>query len=151
MTTLCLTIAQHSLIGSRAMQTSTINYQPPIDIVEQFIECWNHRDFAALMEFLSDDIEYHNIPMPMLRGKSAVRDFIATFKHVSAIDWVIHHIASSQQTVLTERTDNFVFANGRSLSLPVMGTFEVRGQLICKWRDYFDLLDFQRQMQAIED
>ena len=144
-------IAQNPLSGSRAMQTSTINYQSPIDIVEQFIACWNQRDFDALVEFLSDDIEYHNIPMPMLRGKAAVRDFIAPFKHVSAIDWVIHHIASSQQTVLTERTDNFVFANGRTLSLPVMGTFEVRGQLICQWRDYFDLLDFQRQMQAIDD
>lgn len=133
------------------MQASNISYRQPIDIVKQFISCWNQRDFDTLMELLTEDIEYHNIPMPMLNGKAAVRDFIAPFEHVSAIDWVLHHVASNQQVVMTERTDTFIFANGKALSLPVMGTFEVRGQLICKWRDYFDLLDFQRQMQAVED
>ncbi|MDE0840674.1 MAG: nuclear transport factor 2 family protein [Porticoccaceae bacterium] len=133
------------------MQASNISYRQPIDIVKQFISCWNQRDFDTLMELLTEDIEYHNIPMPMLNGKAAVRDFIAPFEYVSAIDWVLHHVASNQQVVMTERTDTFIFANGKALSLPVMGTFEVRGQLICKWRDYFDLLDFQRQMQAVED
>ena len=88
--------------------------------------------------------------MPMLRGKIAVRDFFKSFESVEKIDWVTHHIACNNDIVMTERTDTFIFPNGGVLSLPVMGIFHVDGTLIVKWRDYFDMHDFQQQMEAIE-
>ena len=122
----------------------------PIQVVETFIENWNRRDFENIVALLSEDIEYHNIPMPMLRGKIAVRDFFKSFESVEKIDWVTHHIACNNDIVMTERTDTFIFPNGGVLSLPVMGIFHVDGTLIVKWRDYFDMHDFQHQMEAIE-
>ena len=122
----------------------------PIQVVETFIENWNQRDFENIVELLSEDIEYHNIPMPMLRGKIAVRDFFKSFESVEKIDWVTHHIACNNDIVMTERTDTFIFPNGGVLSLPVMGIFHVDGTLIVKWRDYFDMHDFQQQMETIE-
>tara|TARA_B100001029_G_C14944943_1_gene385381 strand:+ start:492 stop:869 length:378 start_codon:yes stop_codon:yes gene_type:complete len=123
----------------------------PIQLIETFINFWNQRDFDSVMSLLSDDIEYHNIPMPILRGKIAVRDFIRPFENVKEIEWVTHHITSNNEVVMTERTDTFVFPNGKTLSLPVMGIFHIQSELITKWRDYFDMLDFQQQMAALED
>jgi limonene-1,2-epoxide hydrolase len=50
--------------------------------------------------------------------------------------------------VLTERTDSFHFGK-QVVSVPVMGVFEFRGDMIARWRDYADIGDFVRQMSAI--
>ena len=55
------------------------------------------------------------------------------------------HIAEANGAVLTERVDNFVMGDGKPLSLPVMGTFEVEQGKIVAWRDYFDLATFTQQ------
>ena len=38
--------------------------------------------------------------------------------------------------------------SGANISLPVMGTFEIDGELIRAWRDYFDLDSYRRQLPA---
>ncbi|MDP1670610.1 MAG: limonene-1,2-epoxide hydrolase family protein, partial [Alphaproteobacteria bacterium] len=59
------------------------------------------------------------------------------------------HIAeASGGVVMTERTDKFLM-NGQWLELPVMGVFEIKDGKIAKWRDYFDLGQFQTQVAAI--
>ena len=47
---------------------------------------------------------------------------------------------------MTERIDDFV-VQGKAVSLPVMGTFEISGGKICRWRDYFDLATFENQLK----
>lgn len=39
--------------------------------------------------------------------------------------------------MLTERVDHFVF-DGKTIDARVMGAFEVAGEKIIAWRDYFD-------------
>lgn len=117
-------------------------------VVEAFITAWNERDYEQVINMLTDDIEYHNIPMPILNGKEAVRSFLEMLGDPDEINWQVHHIAVNGPIVLTERTDNFSYGD-QQVSLPVMGTFEVRGGLIAKWRDYFDLAQFSEQMSAI--
>jgi limonene-1,2-epoxide hydrolase len=71
--------------------------------------------------------------------------FLANCERVA---WEVSHIAEGANgAVLTERLDRFYFKGGKVLTIPVMGTFEfdAAGRL-AKWRDYFDLADFQRQM-----
>jgi len=46
---------------------------------------------------------------------------------------------------MTERVDVFKLP-GKSVELPVMGTFEVNGGKISAWRDYFDLNQFMSRM-----
>jgi len=36
--------------------------------------------------------------------------------------------------------------NGKHVELPVAGVFEIQGGKIAKWRDYFDLQSFTKQM-----
>lgn len=58
---------------------------------------------------------------------------------VTAIDIEILAIAANGNTVLTERIDRMINARGEETSAPrCMGIFEVEGDKITAWRDYFD-------------
>ena len=57
----------------------------------------------------------------------------------------MRHAVANGDVVLTGRVDHFVSAE-RTVSLPVMGTFELEGGLIKAWRDYFDLNQFMNQL-----
>ena len=55
-------------------------------------------------------------------------------------------LAANGRKVLTERINRFTI-NGKKITIPVMGTFEIDAQgKISAWRDYFDLAQFTKQM-----
>ena len=56
----------------------------------------------------------------------------------SDVGFQIRHLVSDGDIVLTERVDVFEMGD-KAVSLPVMGTFEVRDGKIAAWRDYFDM------------
>lgn len=117
-------------------------------VVLDFIRAWEARDVEAILGMMAQDVLYHNIPMPPMTGHAAVRQFIAPFLAMSRrVEWQVHAIAETPDgRVLTERTDIFELANGRTVTLPVMGAFEITDGRIIRWRDYFDLAQFQGQM-----
>ena len=117
--------------------------------VTAFVAAWNRKDLEAIMAACGEDAVYHNIPMEPTKGKAAIRAYIEkALARYEAVDWTTHHQAESADgTVLNERSDDFIF-NGRRISVPVMGVFEFRGGKISAWRDYFDLGQFQRQLQG---
>jgi limonene-1,2-epoxide hydrolase len=115
------------------------------EIVTAFIDCWNRMDMAGAFSLMHPDIVYHNIPMEAVRGHDGVRTALAGFPPFEAVEWITHAIASSGNTVLTERTDKFRL-QGKWMALPVMGTFEIKDGLIIAWRDYFDLNMFTSQV-----
>jgi limonene-1,2-epoxide hydrolase len=118
-----------------------------IELVERFIAAWNRYDLAAVESFMAPDIFYHNIPMQPLIGIGAFRAFMAQLPATGA-NWQVHAIAANGPRVLTERTDQFTLADGRSISIRVMGTFEIADNKIAKWRDYFDMAEFTAQLQG---
>jgi limonene-1,2-epoxide hydrolase len=121
----------------------------PIDVVRRFCDTWSTGDIDAIMAFFADDAVYHNIPIEPVTGVEAIRSTIAGFtKGVEKIEFRVDNIASSDSdVVLTERVDIFTLP-GKTIELPVMGTFEVRGGKIAAWRDYFDLNQFMGQMPS---
>lgn len=108
-----------------------------IALVKNFISAFNRFDLDAVEDMMAPDIFYHNIPMAPCIGRRAFRDFMKGFPAVSA-SWVVHAIAATGNTVLTERTDDFLMTDGSTISVRVMGTFEIENHKISKWRDYFD-------------
>jgi limonene-1,2-epoxide hydrolase len=119
----------------------------PQQTVEAFIGHWNSCDIDAMLTLCAEGIVYHNIPMEPIHGTAAMRGMVESFlASVSACDWEVHAIAANGSTVLTERTDGFTFKDGRRAAIRVMGTFELdaAGRIIA-WRDYFDMLEFQRE------
>ena len=118
-------------------------------LVLDFIESWNQRDFDAIYAAMSDDIFYHNIPMEPCNGLAEVKAFFdGGGLNFEEADWIVHAIATNGDVVLTERTDKFKMA-GHWIAIRVMGAFEIENGKIAKWRDYFDLAEFQGQVAAI--
>src|SRR5215212_5482924 len=109
------------------------------EIVTQFCDQIAQGDAAKAAEFFSDDAIYHNIPLDPVNGRDAIRDTIAMFLGMAVKVWFdTLHLVADGPLVMTERIDHFVMGD-RDIALPVMGAFEVAGDKITAWRDYFDM------------
>ncbi len=115
--------------------------------VVDFIGAWEARDLEAILSRMTPDAVYLNVGLSEAKGHEAIRATIAPFLSAATeVAWTVTHIAETAGgVVLTEREDVFVMGEKR-LSVPVMGVFEFKGNLISAWRDYFDLPGFQAQM-----
>ena len=118
----------------------------PIDVVRDFCATWVKGDLDAIVEFFTDDAVYHNIPVAPVTGKQAIRDTIAGFTAgVDSVEFRVLNIVADGNVVLTERVDAFITPTV-TIELPVMGAFELNGDKIAAWRDYFDLNQFMSQL-----
>ncbi len=115
-----------------------------IELVAAFCRAWSGPDIERVLAMLSDDILYHNIPLPPLHGKDAVSAYLRAAGPFDECRWDVLHIAATGDHVLTERIDRMV-VSGQEIILPVMGAFRVRDYHICEWRDYFDLASYRSQ------
>ncbi len=108
-------------------------------IVQDFCDAWGTLDARRLAAYLTDDIFYHNIPVEPIVGLGNVAGMWEMFfQTIKTVKFDMLHIVASGDVVMTERVDCFVMKNGRTVDLPVMGTFELRDGKIAKWRDYYD-------------
>lgn len=123
----------------------------PIEIVQAFLMHLNSGRIDQGMDMLAQDVFYHNVPLEPMYGREAVRAFAREFGMGSRlrVDWRTVSIAANGATVLTERVDEFIAADGRKISIPLMGSFVVRNGAIAEWRDYFDLRELERQMATL--
>jgi limonene-1,2-epoxide hydrolase len=116
-------------------------------VVRDFCAAWSRRDLDELLGYFTADAVYHNMPGPALTGADAIRAGIARFLGGwSSAEFALLHVAASGHVVFTERIDRIRATNGKSVDLPVAGVFEVAGERIAAWRDYFDLATYQRGM-----
>ena len=122
--------------------------EQPIELVRRFCAAWADGDVEALIAFFTEDAVYHNIPISPVTGKDAIRTTIEGFTAgVSKIEFRVDAIAADGNVVLTERVDVFTTPD-KVIELPVMGTFETRGDKIAAWRDYIDLNQFMSQLNG---
>jgi limonene-1,2-epoxide hydrolase len=118
----------------------------PSEIVQAFIAAWPEGDVDKLVSFFSEDAVYHNIPVEPVVGRADIRATLASFMDmVEQIRFETLHLVADGPLVMTERIDHFIGPD-RTISLPVMGVFEVRDGSITAWRDYFDMGQFTSQM-----
>ena len=118
----------------------------PLDIVTKFCASWSKLDFDEMAGSFTDDAVYHNIPVDPVVGRDAIRAAFDTFTTGwDRVDFEIRHIVAQGPLVMTERIDHFV-SSERTVSLPVMGVFELEGDRIKAWRDYFDINQFMSQL-----
>jgi limonene-1,2-epoxide hydrolase len=116
-------------------------------VVSEFCNAWPRKNIEELLGFFTDDAVYHNIPMEPARGKAAIKAVINTFLPMAkSLHFKVLHTASAGNVVFNERVDVFDLGNGKTISLPVAGVFEVSGGKIAAWRDYFDMAMYTKQM-----
>ncbi len=118
----------------------------PLEVVTRFCAAWPRLDLDELAGFFAEDAVYHNIPLDPVTGRDAIKSTIAGFTGgVDTVEFEIVNAAATGNVVLTERIDRFI-SPARTITLPVMGTFEVADGRITAWRDYFDLNQFMSQL-----
>ena len=119
----------------------------PDDLVTEFCSLWACPDPDKLAGFFAEDAIYHNIPLAPVRGRDAIREFIAGFTAgYDGIDFAVHRQVVNGNVVMNERTDTLRRKDGVAVDLPVMGVFEIVDDHIAGWRDYFDLAMFTKAM-----
>ena len=123
--------------------------------VRNVIAAWEKLDIDLMMDQLTDDAVFENVPMDPIVGKEAIRAANSAFMALcQAAPWKVLNIAVSEATgtVLTERLDMFVLKDGRTVYAPSMGAWTVNDDnKITRWRDYFDLASWNRKMGADPD
>jgi len=123
----------------------------PEQIVRDFGRLWERKDIESIVQAMTDDCVYANVPIPAMHGHDEVRKFITpNLTKADAVEFKFLAIstASDGRTVMSERVDAFVFG-GKRIAIPLMGIFVLDGEKIAEWRDYADIGTFVRDMQAI--
>lgn len=117
------------------------------ETVLEFIKAMQVNDKAEILAFFDDESVFNNVPMGAVKGAEGVWSVLGPLhEQVLSVEYVVHNIAESDQgVVLTERTDRYQL-DDRLVEFPVMGAFEIHGEIIRRWTDYFDLKQCLEQM-----
>jgi limonene-1,2-epoxide hydrolase len=118
---------------------------PPEHIVERFLQLLALGETDAAVDVLGADVVYTNVSLPTVRGRERVRRLARASLDRPGVGFEVYlrAISSRGGTVLTERIDVLTFGPVR-IQFWVCGRFDVEGEQIVGWRDYFDWLDFTR-------
>ena len=115
------------------------------DLVTAFCRAWSNRDVDEILGYFAEDAVYHNMPMPPMQGKQAIKTILQQIvSPTSWIEWETLNMAEAGNVVFTERVDRFEMA-GKKVELPVAGVFQIENGKIKAWRDYFDMAAWTRQ------
>ena len=110
----------------------------PAELVRALCAAINHKDLDGVRSVLAENVVYHNVGMePAVGVAASVEAVAAQFAMFERIDFRILNLATTANTVLTERVD-VVTVNGAAAPVPVMGAFATQNARITAWRDYFD-------------
>ena len=116
---------------------------PPEHIVERFLQLLSLGEIDDAVDVLAADVVYTNVSLPTLRGRERVRRIAGASlgRPGARFEVYLHAISTRGGTVLTERTDVLIWGPVR-IQFWVCGRFDVEGERIVGWRDYFDWFAF---------
>ena len=120
----------------------------PEEVVTALIRACEARDLDAVAVLVTDDIEYDNVPIGKVFGPEGVRRVLSggVSEAASQVEWVVHRQVASGNTVMNERTDRFL-VDDKWIEISIAAVFEVHGDRVSLWRDYFDLESYRAQRQ----
>jgi limonene-1,2-epoxide hydrolase len=110
----------------------------PEEVVRAELAAWSSLDVDQILAYFADDATWlPAFKFPTYSGLKEIRQAVDGFlKPMTKADIEILNLAVAGNVVLTERVDRFIF-HGKPLDAPGMGAFEVSGDKISAWRDYF--------------
>jgi limonene-1,2-epoxide hydrolase len=110
------------------------------EIVRAACGAWSSLDADEIMRYFAPDATWiAEPPQGPIAGYEAIRKAVEGYLgRMTMADLEILNLVATDDLVMTERVDHFMF-DGKRLDAPVMTTFEVVGDKIVAWRDYFDM------------
>jgi limonene-1,2-epoxide hydrolase len=102
----------------------------------------------AVLRWLTPNTRWVNEGVSVTTGADeaiAMIDRLETSMGISTVHIDMLAIAADGFHVLTERLDRFARADGSEIGrVMIMGVFEIEGDKIVEWRDYFDVTAVQK-------
>lgn len=99
-------------------------------------------DFPKLGAYFTDDAEYDDVPIPAAKvfGPAAiVRKLEVGFARVPRHVHHLHRIVAEGDTVITEHTEDWCFAENHIVALPFVSVQVIEAGRIKLWRDYSNM------------
>lgn len=119
-----------------------------IALVRSFLEACVRAEPEEFASYFSEDATWWNTPWKPVQGRDAIREALRRgAKQMVALPWEIRHIVADGEVVMVERVDHFRVGKVH-VSVPCMAIFELHDGKITAWRDYWDLKQFERQLEA---
>lgn len=112
-----------------------------IDALKHLIACWKDRDTDAVLNCLTDDIEYYwHVGTRPVRGKETMRKFLTNMAgNFDQKRWEIFNYAENGDLLFVEGHEElWDNEHQRTIQQPFMQAFEFRDGLISHWRDYYE-------------
>ena len=114
----------------------------PTETVTSFCAEWGKSQQAMLdsfREYFTPATVWENVGMARATGIDEALGLMQGFEGVETIRVDMISIAADGNKVLTERVDTMVGPDDKDvLGVRLMGIFEIDGDKIAAWRDYFD-------------
>jgi limonene-1,2-epoxide hydrolase len=104
-------------------------------------DLYAHR-FAALGAYFTADAVYDDVPIPAARvvGPAAiVRKLEIGLGRVPRHAHHVHRVVADDDTVVTEHTEDWCFAEDHVVALPFVSVQEIRDGRIARWSDYSNI------------
>ena len=109
------------------------------EVVRAELSAWSRLDVDEIVSYFAADAVWDNVPLGAVSGHDEIRKAVQGYvDRMTHGDIEILNLAVAGNVVLTERVDHFV-CDGKQIHARVMGAFEVNGDKITAWRDYFDV------------
>jgi limonene-1,2-epoxide hydrolase len=117
-------------------------------VVRRFIDACVRAEPEDFASYFTEDATWWNAPWQPVKGREAIRETLRRgASRMKALPWEIQHILADGDIVVAERVDHFLVGE-RHVSVPCIGIFELRQGKIAAWRDYWDLQQFERQLDS---
>lgn len=117
----------------------------PVEVVKAFIAEWAKSSealHASHHTYFTRNTVWENVGLISTTGIDEAIAFIRKFEEQTGFKTIrvdMLAIAQSGNKVLTERIDRFIDKAGKELTaVRIMGIFELEGDKVVRWRDYFD-------------
>ena len=111
----------------------------PEEVVRAELDAWSRLDVDEILSWFTADAVWDNVPFGPVFGQDGIRKAVEGYVGRTTSGHIeILNLAIAGNVVLTERLDHFTW-DGEVIHARVMGAFEVAGDKIAAWRDYFDM------------
>ncbi len=109
------------------------------EVVRAELDAWSTLDVDAIMAHFAPDAVWDDPSHGPILGHGNIRRAVQSLVgRMTYADMEIRRLLAGDSIVMTERVDHFTF-DGRRVSAPIMGIFEMADDKITAWRDYFDM------------
>ena len=109
-------------------------------LARQFVERFVKTDVAGLIELFTEDARYHDVFYGEFTGHDGLRGMFETFfREGKDYVWDLTKVIVGSDAIAAEANFGFTaVSNGRQARFPLVSIFEVEGDRIKGYREYFD-------------